>query len=139
MAERKAGSGAKSGAAKIPLLEWIASAIGLLLTLGILAVIGRDALVDGGGGVPAIEVTVERVVQTPVGYVVEITASNRSDATAAAVEIEGELKAGGEALATSTTTIDYVPGNSERKAGLFFSQDPRRHTLDVRALGYEEP
>lgn len=123
----------------IPLLEWIASAIGLVLTLGILGTIGWEAAKNGGDSPPAIAVTVERVVETPAGYVVEVTATNLSPATAAAVQIEGELSGAGGAAVTSGTTIDYVPGQSKRKAGLFFTLDPRAHRLEVRALGYEEP
>ena len=117
-----------------PLLEWIAAGIGLVLTLGMLAVIGREALSGEAAQVPAIEVRIERVVATPAGFTVEIAATNRSGATAAAVQIEGVIA--GE---TSTATFDYVPGHATRKGGLFFREDPRRHRLEVRALGYQAP
>jgi uncharacterized protein (TIGR02588 family) len=122
-----------------PLLEWIAAGIGLVLTLGILAVIGREALSGEMEQPPAIEVRVERVVPSPAGYIVEIAATNWSGATAAAVEIEGELKAGETSVETSGATFDYVPGHAERKGGLFFKEDPRKHRLEVRALGYQAP
>jgi uncharacterized protein (TIGR02588 family) len=35
--------------------------------------------------------------------------------------------------------IAYVPGESVRRAGLFFKNDPRKHELRVRALGYADP
>jgi uncharacterized protein (TIGR02588 family) len=130
--ERQSGSGT-------PLLEWIASAVGLLLTLGILGSIGWEALTGGSGEPPAVDVAVERIVPTGHGYVVEVRARNRSSATAAAVQIEGTLKQGGREVATSTAIIDYVPGESDRRAGLFFMEDPRGHQLGVRALGYAEP
>ncbi|HEX6376715.1 MAG TPA: hypothetical protein VFZ91_13465 [Allosphingosinicella sp.] len=125
--------------AREPLLEWIAAGIGLLLTLGMLAVIGREALSGEAEQVPAVEVRVERVVAAPAGFVVEIAATNRSGATAAAVQIEGALSDGETAVETSSAMLDYVPGHATRKGGLFFSKDPRLHRLEVRALGYQAP
>lgn len=122
-----------------PLLEWIAAGIGLALTLGVLAVIGFEAAVGDAESPPAVEVRVERVVPSPAGYVVEIAATNRSGATAAAVQIEGEIKSGGTSVETSTATFDYVPGRATRRGGLFFREDPRLHELEVRALGYQAP
>lgn len=122
-----------------PLLEWVASGIGLLLTLGLLAVIGRDALSREAEQLPAIDVAIRRIVPAGSGFVVEIEAVNRSGGTAAAVEIEGELKSGGTSLETSSFTLDYVPGHSRRSGGLFFSEDPRRHQVEVRALGFQTP
>ena len=65
--------------------------------------------------------------------------SRTAAATAAAVQIEGELLDGERVIATSQVTLDYVPGNSERRGGLFFREDPEAHGLKVRALGYAEP
>jgi uncharacterized protein (TIGR02588 family) len=124
--------------ARTPLLEWIASGIGLVLTVAVLVVIGRQAISGGAAEVPDIEVGVSRIVPVSAGFVVEIVARNHSGGTAAAVEIEGSLGPGG-AVETSGATFDYVPGHSERKGGLFFSEDPRRHMLEVRALGYKTP
>jgi uncharacterized protein (TIGR02588 family) len=122
-----------------PLLEWIAAGIGLVLTLGILVVIGREALSGEMERPPAIHVRVEGVVPSPAGFVVQIAATNRSGATAASVEVEGELKSGDTSVETSGAVFDYVPGHGTRKGGLFFRNDPRLHQLEVRALGYQAP
>ena len=122
-----------------PLLEWVASGIGLLLLLGLLAVIARQALSQEIGQLPVIEVTAGRVVATGSGFVVAIEASNQSGGTAAAVEIEGALKSDEATIETSSAVIDYVPGHSRRSGGLFFAQDPRLHRLELRALGYQAP
>ena len=122
-----------------PLLEWIAAGTGLLLTLALLAVIGREAIAGETSEPPAIEVRAERIRPLPSGFLVEVVALNRSGGTGAAVQVEGQLKDGDREVESSNFTFDYVPGHAERRGGLFFAEDPRRHRLEVRALGYQTP
>ncbi|HYD13039.1 MAG TPA: hypothetical protein VEC11_09340 [Allosphingosinicella sp.] len=118
---------------KPPVLEWIASAIGLLLTLGVVAVIARDAFNGSAGMAPDIEVVVREQQQVGSRWLVRFEAHNRSPVTAAQVTIEGALP-GGE---TSTATIDYIPGRSTRGGGLVFSTEPRG--VRLRPLGFQDP
>ena len=129
----------KSPPADIPALEWIAAGIGLLLTLAILGVMAWQAIAGGTEPPPAVEVRIAQVVAVRSGYAVEIELSNHSPATAAGVEVQGDLLADGRVVESSRMTIDYVPGFSTRRAGLYFRADPRAHALDVRALGYSAP
>jgi uncharacterized protein (TIGR02588 family) len=124
---------------RIPALEWIAAAVGLLLIAAMLGILGWEALKGNGKHAPFVEVSVEGVTAAAGGYIVEVALRNRSPSTAAAVEVEGELASGGRTIETSSVTIDYVPGESTRRAGLFFSHDPRDLEVDVRALGYAQP
>lgn len=124
---------------RTPALEWIAAGIGLVLTLSVLAILSREAFSGQRGEPPMIGVTVERIVERDGQYLVEVKAANRTGAPASHVEIEGELTGEGGAPVIGTATIDYVPGHSSRTAGLFFARDPRLGSLEVRALGYEEP
>lgn len=119
--------------ARPPLLEWIASALGLILTLGVMGVIARDAFRLAADLAPDVAVAATRVRQTDTGFLLEFEARNLSPITAAQVTIEGKL-AGGE---TSIATIDYVPGRSVRRGGLYFTEDPRG--AELRALGYQNP
>lgn len=132
MAERKQKSGK-------PIGEWIAGAIGLLLTLAILGYIGWQAVQAPERVPPMIAVEVKSLSRSGSGFLVEISARNRSPRTAAQVEVEGTLKRGGSDVATSSTTLAYLPGHSERHGGLYFDQDPRQYQLQVRALGYARP
>lgn len=122
-----------------PALEWIASAVGLLLVLAVVAVIGREALNGESGQYPAIEVAAVSVAPAGAGFVVGFEAVNRSGGTAAAVEIEAVLKSGGAIVETSKATLDYVPAHSRRGGGLFFRADPRLHSLELRPLGFQIP
>ena len=118
---------------KPPLLEWIASAVGLILALGVMAVIARDAFNGSSEMPPDIRITALRVQQIGAGWVVEFEARNASAVTAAQVAVEGRLPDG----ETATATIDYVPGRSARRGGLFFRREPRG--AELRALGYQDP
>ena len=119
-----------------PWLEWLAAAVGLVLIVFCIGVIGREAL-TGKKGPPVISVRVQTVTETHSGYVVDVVASNSGGETAAQVVIEGELLAG--APEWREATIDYLPAGSERRAGLVFGADPRSHGLKLRARGFVEP
>ena len=135
--ERSAGP--QSGTKSVPVLERIAAGVGLALMLAIVGSVGWKAYQETGDQPPSIEVRTERIVAAGGGWVVEFMAVNRSPSTAAAVQIEGRLSRDGGEVATSQTSLDYVPGRSERGGGLFFEEDPRAHELSLRALGYTEP
>lgn len=120
-------------------LEWIAAAIGGLILLGMLGLIGAQALEPAVDEPPQIHVRAGPIQRAGDHYLVEVTATNPSGQAAGSVEIEGELKQGEEAVETSGATIAFVPGHSEREAGLLFTRDPRGLTLEVRAKGYELP
>ena len=121
-----------------PWLEWVAAAIGVALIATLVTIIGGEAM-RGSPRPPDVRVRVERVTPSAGGFVVEVRAHNASQRTAAEVTVEGTLARDGETLATSEATLDYVPGHSSRRAGLFFRDDPRAHDLSVRALGYRTP
>jgi uncharacterized protein (TIGR02588 family) len=118
--------------------EWIVAAIGLILTVGTIGFMFYQAFMSANTP-PQIYVLMNAIEEFPEGYVVTVTAKNTGAATGAAVSIEGTLKSGDQTVETSTATISYVPGHSERRAGLLFTQDPRQYTLELRAKGYEAP
>ena len=122
-----------------PLLEWASATVGLALTFAILGLIGREALRGDAAQPPAVEVVPVSVARAGSSFVVEVAVVNRSGGSAAEVEVEGVLKQGDRALETSTLVLDYVPGHAERRGGLFFREDPRRHRLELRPLGYQRP
>lgn len=120
-------------------LEWVSGSVGAILALGIMGFIAVEIFDSSASGPPLLEVRPTALVGGDGQYIVEVTVANRSGQTASAVEIEGELIQRGSAVETSNASVSYVPGHSERQAGLIFSNDPRLHQLQVRATGYEEP
>lgn len=122
----------------IPIWEWIVAGVGLVLVASVIGFLIYEAF-TGNRLPPDIKLSVDSVVQTGNGYLVKVTAVNEGGQTAEGVNIEGELRTGTESLERSRTTIDYLPPRSEKRAGLFFTRDPRKFELHVRPLGYEEP
>jgi uncharacterized protein (TIGR02588 family) len=138
---QKEQKGGKSGQGKNmgpTTTEWVVGIGSTLLVLALLGFVIYTA-VSGTDSPPVVAVRVERVFPVPGGYMVEVAAYNEGGTTAAALTIEGTLKQDTVTVETSTATISYVPAETEREAGLFFTQDPRRHTLEVRPLGYDRP
>jgi uncharacterized protein (TIGR02588 family) len=127
------------GHKKTPLLEWIAAGIGLLLTIAMIGVIGREALSGESEQVPKITVTATSLSPAAPGYVLAFDASNKTGGAAAAVEIEATLKDGHTIVETSKATLDYVPGYGKASGGVVFANDPGRHKLEIRALGFQIP
>ena len=120
------------------LLEWIFAAIGVLIVasaIGFLVYRGATK----GDTPPAIKVEVESVTPTGENYLVNFRVHNTGDTTAAGLTIEGELKNGEKPEETSAVTMTYVPAQSARRGGLFFTKNPNEFQLKIRAKGYERP
>jgi uncharacterized protein (TIGR02588 family) len=117
---------------------WGIGLLGLALVLGSIAFALYEAAA-GDSTPPDVSVRVDSIHPTRNGYLVEFRAVNEGGSTAEGLTVEGELKDGAESVETSNTTIEYVPSHSERGGGLFFTSDPRRYELRLRAKGYEKP
>lgn len=122
----------------IPIWEWIVAGVGLVLVAGVIGFLVYEAF-TGKRLPPDVKLSVDSVVEIRNGFLVRITAVNEGGMTAEGVIVEAELRSGTEPVERSRTTIDYLPPRSEKKAGLFFTRDPRQLDLQVRSLGYEEP
>jgi uncharacterized protein (TIGR02588 family) len=118
--------------------EWAAAALGALVVGGTIGFLAYEAATEENTP-PDLVVRAGPVTRTSAGWLVEVRAENRGATTAAQVRVEGELEGDTGAVETSEVTIDYVPGDSERRAGLLFRRDPRRHRLEVRARGFDLP
>jgi len=118
--------------------EWIAAAVSTVLVLAVVGYLLYDAVVRPQTP-PAVEVRADTVLRSGGVWLVEFSARNRGHRTAAAVQVRGELMEGGRTVETSEAVLDYVPGESVRRGGLYFRADPRAYRLQLRALGYQDP
>ena len=116
---------------------WLA-AVGMLFVLGSFSLLVRESF-DGARRVADISITVDEILPSARGYLVNLKIENSGNATAAALNVEGVLRRGATDVETSLVTVDYVAAGSERAAALLFSNDPRQGELTVRAKGYIEP
>lgn len=121
-----------------PVWEWIFGAVGLLLVVGTISAMlyrsyGRETMP------PSFEISIDSVSPVANGYLIEFSLRNTGTQTAANLVVEGTLEKGGEKVETSSATLAYAPANSERHAGLYFTNDPGAFELVVRPVGYEKP
>lgn len=121
-----------------PAWEWGVAFLGLALVLAVIGFMVYQA-VTGDDSAPQVTVYIESILPLNPGYLVQIRAVNQGGTTAAHVIVEGRLTGENERVEMGETVLDYVPSHSSRKGGLFFSQDPRKYPLQLRAEGYAEP
>jgi uncharacterized protein (TIGR02588 family) len=136
MAEKTSKSGKRNTTP--PVWEWILAAVGLLLVGGVISTMLYRAYGQEEER-PAFEFSIDSVRSTANGYLVEFRLRNTGHQAAAGLVIEGKLKKGAQEVETSSVTLAYAPGNSERQGGLYFTRDPATLDLELRALGYEKP
>lgn len=118
-------------------LEWAVASLGLVLVVGTVVLLVRDAV---GEGTPAVElaVRVDSVVPRGGGHAVHFTAHNAGRATAAEVTVRGERR-DGDAAEESAATLDYVPGRSSRRGTLYFGGGASPRDVRLRVEGFREP
>jgi uncharacterized protein (TIGR02588 family) len=138
-AKRQTSSSQRKPAAapEIPLAEWIAGGIGLLLVTFTVGFMLYSALTRGDA--PP-DVRVELLSVTPVsdGFVAKFRAANHGDHAASQVHIFG-AHGEGSAREESEAVLDFLAAHSHKGGGLFFRREPSRDTLSLRATGYQEP
>jgi uncharacterized protein (TIGR02588 family) len=135
MAARKAQKGLIQ---RTPVAEWIAAALGLALTLGLVGYTIWEG-VTADPGPPRLSVSAGPATRSGTGYVVPLVVQNASHATAAQVEVRGVLRRPGEAPEERHATFSYVPGRGEARGGLVFQADPAASPPDVSVEGWEDP
>ena len=139
MADQKKSKGdEKQQGGGIPPLEWAIAILGLVLVLGTIGFLLYEAAI-GDDSPPEFSFAVNRVSASGSGYLVEFNVVNHGGSTAARLTVQGELRSGEESVEMSQTEIDYVPADSERSGGLFFTANPNDNSLVLRALGFQKP
>ena len=118
----------------VPLLEWVAAALGALVALTLIGVIGWSALNEHPDELPRLSVAAGPVEAAGAGRAVRFTVSNSGGRTAKQVQVEGKL---GEQAASAT--LDYVPGRSQESGALLFDAEPAGGTVELQVTGYQLP
>ncbi len=119
-------------------VEWIAAAVGLAVLAGCVAYLVYVGL-SSPEGPPIVEVEAIDVHPQRGQFLVRFRARNDGNSTAVELVVEGKLIGGEKVFETAQMTIDYLPRNSEREGGLFFSRDPAEYRLVLEPVGYSAP
>ncbi|MBM3604943.1 MAG: hypothetical protein FJX25_09340 [Alphaproteobacteria bacterium] len=119
-------------------LEWLVAAMGALLILGTIGYMIAHGLRHPEAP-PDVTVTQTSGAVLSDGFLVEFSALNEGNATAANVTVSGALIQDGEVVEESETTLDYLPEQAHRTGGLFFTNDPASYEVQLRAEGYIAP
>ena len=133
---RRRSSSALARAGSPP--ELGAAAIGALLICGAIGSLLHEAITSDGSA-PVIVLEVDSVLARGDGFLVEFSATNRGETTAASLRVEGELLSDTARIERSEASLDFVPAGATRHAGLFFDHDPRLFRLRLRPRGYDRP
>ena len=121
-----------------PVLEWIVGAIGAGAFLVLVGAAIWSAATSTNAP-PAIAIRIERIIETPRGYAVEIEATNEGDITAAGLTFKATLTRNGAIVEEHALEFDYLARHSARRGGFLFEDDPRLGELKVSADGYTDP
>jgi uncharacterized protein (TIGR02588 family) len=132
---RKKPSAERQG---IPPSEWAVATIGAALVLASIVILVHSGLTSHDAP-PRLSIRVAAIQPAGERFLVVIEVNNEGGSTAADARIEAELRQHGEIVEQREITVDFVPPKSKRRAGLFFTRDPRAIELTMRASGYREP
>lgn len=119
-------------------LEWAVALLGAVLvfgTIGYLVYYG----ISHPETPPNVTVTHSSSSVLPGGYLIEFTAENDGNTTAADLLITGTLFDGERTVEESEATLDYLPQQAKRKGGLIFQENPAEFDLRLEASGYATP
>jgi uncharacterized protein (TIGR02588 family) len=122
----------------IPISEWIAASVGVVLVAASIAILVHSAMTSPDSA-PRLSMRVASIEKAGEEFLVIIEVGNEGGSTAADARIMAELRVDGVAVEHSETTIDFVPPKSTRRAGVLFSREPRADQLTMRVSGYREP
>ena len=128
----------KKTSPEIPPLEWVVSALGLLIVACAVGVLLYEGIA-GDKSPPDITLTVQSIDPRQNGFLVKIHAENIGGEPAARVDILAELMEGEKVVETCGTQFEHLPPRSKREAGVFFQRDPRQTKIRLQTKGYEEP
>ncbi|MBA3470036.1 MAG: hypothetical protein H0T53_10365 [Herpetosiphonaceae bacterium] len=115
--------------------EWLSLVISLLLLATVVGIIIFLWITPSD---EAVQFSVQTAQAREVDgvFYLPVTVRNAGDSTAGQVLLEGSLMVDGQEEAP-TTTLDFVPGHSEREATLIFSADPAQ--AEIRIVSYQKP
>ena len=119
-------------------LEWTVFAIGLVLVLGTVGILVRDAVVSGDGP-PDLAVELGPAERRGQGWAVPVTVRNRGGGTAEGVRARVVLELPDGTREEAELELAFVPRGSQRRGWVQLTRAPASGRLSGRVSGYEQP
>ncbi|TQN60559.1 hypothetical protein FLX27_16085 [Agrobacterium tumefaciens] len=119
-------------------IEWVTGLLSSLMVIGILAWVGYEALTQDATP-PDLAIQVGQDDMTEAGHRVEFQVLNRSDRTAAAVTVRGEVIDSGTILESVEVILDYVPAHSKAGGAFIFITETANREIRIQPRGYADP
>lgn len=119
-------------------IEWVTGVLSSLVVIGILAWVGYEALTQDAKP-PDLVIQVGQDDVMEAGHRVEFQVLNRSDRTAAAVTVRGEVIDAGTVLESAEVILDYVPADSKAGGAFIFITDTTNREIRIQPRGYADP
>ena len=120
---------------EIPLIQWIVSAIAVVILLASFGLIIHDGFIAHSGP-PAISVAVDSIGRSGEMHRVHVHVRNDGGTAARDVQVSG---ASGEGAAPTVLRFDYLPAGSEESAVFLFAERPDSAGLRVQVESWGEP
>lgn len=121
-----------------PFWERIAGFIGFILILFMLGYLGWSAL-SNDDAPPQIEFEIIDIQTVQNNHLVRVLVHNRGEQVAMSLNIEAHLHIADAEPEQSTTSIDYLPIQSQQEVGFYFTNNPAYGELIFRALNFQLP
>ena len=128
----------ESRSSATPRLEWLLGICGLALLLAAICFLTYRGLTESDKP-GAVVVRVTDVDEVGGAYVVRFHARNEGSKTLSQLHLNAHLSDGDEQVESAQALIDYLPGHSEQRGGVYLRHDPRRYRLRIEPAGYMEP
>lgn len=128
----------KKKSTRPPIAQQLVALSGAVVVAGMLGYLSYAAL-SGDGSPPDVAIEVRSIERNGSNYVVRFVARNSGSRTAAAVQAEARLLRNGRLVEQARATLDYVPANSRKEGGFWFTNDPRQGELTLDVTGYQLP
>lgn len=119
-------------------IEWLAAACGAVVFAAMIGYMTYAGIKEVEGS-PEIELVTTDAVRKGEQYLLGFTATNVGQATATSLTVRATLADGEKEVESQEATIDYLPTQSSRSGGFFFSRDPAGLKLTLAATSYLDP
>jgi uncharacterized protein (TIGR02588 family) len=128
----------KKEAPVTPLWEKLVGVAGFILLCIAIGVLANN-VISGDESPPLITFENIEIATDVNGFRVDVEVVNSGGTSVSDLEIEGHVRRGDGSTEISSLRFDYLPAQSRRAGGLFFTTDPGNGNIELRPKSFIEP